>query len=499
MKNHTFGISLISVLGVICAGLSTDAMAAGSVRALGGTGTYNGTSAAATSTRTAPARAGSLRISPTSARLITTTNNNTSSAATGSTSTGTTQRLSVGKYLGAASQSSTGSSAGSTTNNLTTRIEQLEGSVERLEQDRPFISSGDDIVQVDQDNGEVSIDTAALLAALDIESGTDGREVELNYDEGTKILGWRYTGETDYTPLVNIGALVGDYASAQDLEDAILSLNGKQPKSTAAYSLGNADGGWTQMTEAELAALQSGITSTDVAQINTNKSDIATLSGTLGELTGIEGIESGLVTNDDLTEALAGKQDTLTAPQLAAVNSNVTSTTVQQVAANANAIALQDQMIAGKQAAITAQNPLSADLVDDSASTNKFVTADEKSTWNAKQDALTFDNTPTANSTNPVTSGGIYTAINAISGDVAAIDDQIDAALADYTTTADLQTSLNAKADKTGVYPKTVAVPTTGQYVLGFVDGVQMYIPIVDGDGNSGAPVVAEVTEEPQL
>lgn len=38
-------------------------------------------------------------------------------------------------------------------------------------------------------------------------------------------------------------------------------------------------------------------------------------------------------------------------------------------------------------------------------------TQSEKDAWNAKQGALTFDSTPTANSTNPVTSGGIYDAI----------------------------------------------------------------------------------------
>lgn len=68
-------------------------------------------------------------------------------------------------------------------------------------------------------------------------------------------------------------------------------------------------------------------------------------------------------------------------------------------------------IINGLQAEITAQNPLNADLVDDTNSTNKFVTAAEKQTWNGKQDALTFDTTPTENSTNPVTSGGVHTAL----------------------------------------------------------------------------------------
>lgn len=68
-------------------------------------------------------------------------------------------------------------------------------------------------------------------------------------------------------------------------------------------------------------------------------------------------------------------------------------------------------IISGLQAEITAQNPLNADLVDDTNSSHKFVTAADKQTWNGKQDALTFDTTPTQGSTNPVTSGGVHTAL----------------------------------------------------------------------------------------
>ena len=48
------------------------------------------------------------------------------------------------------------------------------------------------------------------------------------------------------------------------------------------------------------------------------------------------------------TSDLADKQNTLTEAQLAAVNSGVTSTTVAQVAANKDAIAIQDQMLQTK-------------------------------------------------------------------------------------------------------------------------------------------------------
>lgn len=52
-----------------------------------------------------------------------------------------------------------------------------------------------------------------------------------------------------------------------------------------------------------------------------------------------------------------------------------------QITANASAIS-------GKQPTIDSGHKLSADLVDDTSTTNKFVTASDKSTWNAKQNAL---------------------------------------------------------------------------------------------------------------
>ena len=45
----------------------------------------------------------------------------------------------------------------------------------------------------------------------------------------------------------------------------------------------------------------------------------------------------------------------------------------------------------GKQDAIDANNKLSADVVDDTNTTNKFTNATEKQTWNGKQDALVFE------------------------------------------------------------------------------------------------------------
>lgn len=54
------------------------------------------------------------------------------------------------------------------------------------------------------------------------------------------------------------------------------------------------------------------------------------------------------------------------------------------------------QDISGKQDVIDSAHKLAADLVDDTSSANKFTNATEKQTWNAKQDALTFNTIPSA-------------------------------------------------------------------------------------------------------
>lgn len=71
-----------------------------------------------------------------------------------------------------------------------------------------------------------------------------------------------------------------------------------------------------------------------------------------------------------------------------------------------------DGLLDDYQVLIDPTHKISADDVDDTNTTNKFTNASEKATWNAKQNALTFDATPTANSPNPVTSEGIKTYVD---------------------------------------------------------------------------------------
>ena len=49
--------------------------------------------------------------------------------------------------------------------------------------------------------------------------------------------------------------------------------------------------------------------------------------------------------------------------------------------------------VATKQDVIDVSHKLSADLVDDTSTTNKFVTASDKTAWNAKLSTVTVDNT----------------------------------------------------------------------------------------------------------
>ena len=67
--------------------------------------------------------------------------------------------------------------------------------------------------------------------------------------------------------------------------------------------------------------------------------------------------------------------------------------------------------LAGKEA-VGAAAAVQGNLDDHEGDTTVHITAAERTKWNGKQDKLTFDAAPTANSTNPVTSGGVKTELD---------------------------------------------------------------------------------------
>lgn len=86
----------------------------------------------------------------------------------------------------------------------------------------------------------------------------------------------------------------------------------------------------------------------------------------------------------------------------------VTTTQLNTALADYTTTANLTTLLAGKQNTIDSTHKLDADLIDDSLSTNKFVSATDKTTWNGKQDALVSGtNIKTINSQNILGSGDL--------------------------------------------------------------------------------------------
>ena len=86
-----------------------------------------------------------------------------------------------------------------------------------------------------------------------------------------------------------------------------------------------------------------------------------------------------------------------------------------------------------------------------------------------KQDALTFDNSPTANSTNPVTSGGIKTALDA-KQDNLTVDQTPTASSANPVSSGGVYTALETKANKEDV-TKEISKETARSYMTESASG----------------------------
>ena len=100
--NNRVVTSVLTIVCVLCGGWFSGAFAAPSVRALGGAGTYTGTTSAAAAktggATTVSSRAGSVRVAPV-AKVSSLTTPRISNSSVG-TSTSDDQRMSIGKYLG---------------------------------------------------------------------------------------------------------------------------------------------------------------------------------------------------------------------------------------------------------------------------------------------------------------------------------------------------------------------------------------------------------------
>ena len=303
MKTHNFSMSLFSVLCVLCAGITTDALSA-TVKSLGGAGTINGTAAASNTTRVAPTRAGALRVTPSSARLVTTNNNSATTTSDATTTTAGNQRLSIGKYLGGATTTATVANSASSAG-VSDDIDELDERVDFLEsvigspstaggqtlddritalETKNVHSSQDGVVVVDA-NGEVSIDMDELKK--EFFGANDG--IAMEYDSEHGSIKWGVPNDqgeiTEWYTLVDTNDLSGDYVSVDELQDKIDALG--------RYAL-----------KSDLDAL--------TTRVATLESTIETLSGGVGSIaSAIANVVGDLGAYETVEEALAAKQDVI--------------------------------------------------------------------------------------------------------------------------------------------------------------------------------------------
>ena len=300
MKKYMPHISIVSILCILCALPVSNAFAAGSVRTLGGAGTYNGTTAAATRAGTV-SRAGSLRISPTKTRTV--------SSGTRTNSDGTTtptERLSIGKFLnGATSISTTSASsaaaAAETANEISNinnqiseiynTIQTIEGDITNIENTKQDSLTAGDYIKIEND--EVSLDLTELEEYLTNNLDLPNK-VKIEYDSATDILKWSEDGGATYTDLVDLSALTGDYVTTTELSETIATLATKSALETLTERVTTAENTITE--------LQTAIGNIDIPE--QEQADWSESDNTKKSF--IKNKPTNLVTTDDLDGAIDG-------------------------------------------------------------------------------------------------------------------------------------------------------------------------------------------------
>lgn len=108
--------------------------------------------------------------------------------------------------------------------------------------------------------------------------------------------------------------------------------------------------------------------------------------------------------------------------------------------------------------------------------TIKHITAAERTAWNGKQNALTFDTTPTEGSTNPVTSGGVKAALDDVQSGLV-LDDTPTANSSNLVKSGGVKSALDLKQDKsTAITTSNIASQTVNKAKYA-TDGVAVGTP----------------------
>ena len=189
----------------------------------------------------------------------------------------------------------------------------------------------------------------------------------------------------------------------------------------------------TSVVEDHVAILTDLVKNTDYA--STNTAGVVKVAAGNGFYVGSNGSLIGYnVSYSDYTGksnnfaiAKGTLEEVITGKSLETSTNKVTSISGSSTDTQYPSAKLVYDQLATKQATINSGSKLSADYVDDTSTTNKFVTASDKTNWNAKQDALVSGtNIKTINSNSILGSGNltlfdsanVKTAYNTTSGNV---------------------------------------------------------------------------------
>ncbi len=148
-----------------------------------------------------------------------------------------------------------------------------------------------------------------------------------------------------------------------------------------------------------------------------------------------------ILTSDTPTTASdwAPMYSAVDATKLATIATGAQVNVIESISANGVALEITD-----KNVDITIPENLS-DLNSDA--THRTVSDTQISGWDAKQNALTFDNVPTADSSNPVKSGGVYSSL-ATKQDTLTFDSTPISGSSNPVTSGGVYTSVSGKVDK---------------------------------------------------
>ena len=201
-----------------------------------------------------------------------------------------------------------------------------------------------------------------------------------------------YKNDTDFDAFGAAAAVQGTTTeTVKSVDDKVTALDTRVTTaegkiSTLETTVGDSTSGLVKDTadlKTTVGDASSGLVK-DVADLNTWKTNLATANGVADAVDG-SNIKAGSVAKTALAsdvQTTLGNADTLYT-NLGGVTA--TATELNYMSGVTSGVQAQ---LNGKQATIDSGNKLDADLVDDSTSTNKFVTATDKTTWNAKQEQV---------------------------------------------------------------------------------------------------------------